>query len=250
MGGVTRPAAARMIAEDLHPRGAVERAFAFGARYAPGKLRWIFYRKLKRRLQRRAEARFADLAAALGPGDIALDLGANVGEITDMLLAGGAQVHAFEPEPESFGILLERFGDLVNVHLTEAAVADYDGEADLVLPASFAENPRSASKAASIAHDRYRAEGSTRTIRVCDIRGVLASLPARPALIKMDIEGAELAVLEALRAADALGPETAVFVETHERLDLSTLPRVQALQAWARGDGTEAARAYVNLYWG
>ena len=62
----------------------------------------------------------------------------------------------------------------------------------------------------------------------------------------MDIEGAELAVLEAMRKNGLVGPRMAVFVETHERLDPASLPRVRALQKWGR----EEALGYVNLYWG
>lgn len=237
---------AALAQADLSPMGAFERFFAVGA-VLPGYPGAVCYRKLKRRLQRRAEMRFSELARALGPGDIALDLGANVGELTALLAANGATVHAYEPEPETFALLSARFAGAANVHLHEAAVSDSDGVAELILPASFREKPRSASKAASIAHDRYLGPGHiARSVPMRDIRAILSALPKPPALIKIDIEGAELGVLEALRADGLLGPETAVFVETHERLDPASLPRVRALQNWARHE----APGYVNLHWG
>ncbi len=167
--------------------------------------------------------------------------------MTAKLAANGATVHAYEPEPDTFALLAERFAGQAHVHLNNAAVADFDGEADLILPASFSSSPRSASKAASIAHDRYRTDGhQSRTIKVRDIRRILADLPQAPSLIKMDIEGAELDVLDALRAEGLLTPKTALFVETHERMDPSTLPRIAGLQAWARAE----CPSYLNLYWG
>ena len=233
-------------AADLRAQGPSEHAFAALARL-PGLPGAMGYRKLKRRLQHRAEARFRALAAVLGPGDLALDLGANVGDMTAVLAANGATVHAYEPEPDTFALLRTRFADAPNVAVHQAAIADRAGQADLVLPASFADRPRSASKAASIAHDRYRGDGAvTRMVALHDIRDVMAALPQPPRIIKMDIEGAELPVLEAMRAADLIAPDTAVFVETHERLDPASLGRVLALQAWAR----DGARGYVNLNWG
>lgn len=246
MGRVSVTDLAAMAKADLSPNGMIEHVFAIGADW-PGYAGAVCYRKFKRRLQRRAEARFAALAASLGPDDIALDLGANMGELTALLAANGASVHAYEPEPATFALLTARFAGMVHVHLHQAAVSDRDGTADLVLPASFHDNPRSASKAASIAHGRYLGDGHiTHQVAMRDIRAILHALPKPPAVIKMDIEGAELAVLEAMRADHLLGAKTAVFVETHERLDPASLPRVRALQHWAR----HGAPGYLNLQWG
>ena len=246
MGRLTLEQAGALRATDLTPSGLAEGLFALLARM-PGALGHIGYRKMKRRLQRRAETRFADLAMALGPEDVALDFGANVGDLAEMMSANGATVHAFEPEPDTFCLLQTRFRGRENVHLHNAAVSDFDGEAELVLPASFSDQPRSASKAASIAHDRYRTDGHvTRTTTVRDIRGILRGLDQTPSLVKMDIEGAELAVLDALQSSDLLSSDTALFVETHERMDPPSLPRIKRLQDWARSD----CPAYLNLYWG
>jgi len=243
---VSGRALAAMAQADLSPMGAVEQVFAIGADL-PGYPGAVFYRKFKRRLQRRAEARFAELSRALGPGDIALDFGANMGDLMALLAANGSSVHAYEPEPETFALLSARFADAANIHLHQAAVFDREGTAELILPASFREKPRSASKAASIAHDRYLGPGHiAHSVRMRDIRAILRALPKPPVLIKMDIEGAELAVLEAMRQDGLVGPEMAIFVETHERLDPASLPRVRALQNWARSE----AAGYVNLHWG
>jgi FkbM family methyltransferase len=240
------PALAGPARQDLRPQGAIEAVFAFGATL-PGYPGAVFFRKLKRRLMQRAEARFQAFAAALGPGDVVLDLGANVGDMTALLAAGGAEVHAYEPEPETFALLQARFAGAANVHLHQAAVSDRDGTTELILPASFAEKPRSASKAASIAHDRYKRDGHfAHSVATCDIRKIIAALSSRPCLIKMDIEGAEIVVLDAMREAGLFGEDLAVFVETHERLDPATYPTVRALQDWARG----RAPGYVNLNWG
>ncbi|MFM7443241.1 MAG: FkbM family methyltransferase, partial [Tabrizicola sp.] len=61
-------------------------------------------RKLKRRHKRdlrhaRAEGMLAGIAAMLRPGDVAVDCGANRGDVTAVLAASGAVVHAFEPDP-------------------------------------------------------------------------------------------------------------------------------------------------------
>lgn len=237
---------AELAQKDLWPSVPAERLFCAGVDLPAG-IGMVFFRKLKRRLMKRAEHRFDQLAAALGPDDIALDLGANVGDLTLKLAAGGAEVHAFEPEPATFRLLADRFADMPNVHLHQAAVSDRDGQVELVLPASFTELPRSASKAASIAHRRYAGEGHhAHLVQMRDIRDVLRALRKPPVLIKMDIEGAELMVLSAMRDAGLFHDGLAVFVETHERLDPESFGRVRALHRWARSE----APGYVNLNWG
>ena len=46
------------------------------------------------------------LRAALGPGDVCIALGANIGEVTVPLAETGATVHAFEPDPDTFAQLM------------------------------------------------------------------------------------------------------------------------------------------------
>ena len=204
---------------DLSPIGTIETALAVGANL-PGYPGAVCYRKFKRRLQRRAEARFSELCRALGPADIALDLGANIGDLTVHLAANGATVYAYEPEPETFGLLSERFAQSANVHLHQAAVSDRDGTTELILPASFREKPRSASKAASIAHDRYLGPGHiAHTVFMHNITTIIRALPKLPALIKMDIEGAEVEAVGALipLLTDASKPMRMAIASYHMR---------------------------------
>lgn len=237
---------AALIAADLRPQGPAERAFALLSRW-PGAVGAIGYRKLKRRMQHRAEARFQAVAAELGVDDIALDLGANVGDLTALMARGGATIHAYEPEPATFALLCERFAGQGNVTAHNAAVSDFDGTANLVLPASFADQPRSASKAASITHDRYRTGDHFETeTPVVDIVAMMRALPRPPKLVKVDIEGAEWTILDALRKAGLLTGGMRLFVETHERLDPATLPLVRDWQTWA----SRQSDVYVNFYWG
>jgi FkbM family methyltransferase len=55
------------------------------------------------------------------------------------------------------------------------------------------------------------------TVRVIDFPAFLDTLPAAPALVKIDIEGAEVAILERLFETGRIGRMGRVFVETHEK---------------------------------
>ena len=236
----------RQERNDISPTTLAERALDRLSNL-PGEIGYVAFRKLKRRLQAKAELRFQREVNSLLESDLVLDLGANVGDLTELFALKGCEVHAFEPEPETFKLLKQRFETYANVHLHNAAVGVQDGEAELVVPSSFRENPRSASKASSITLDRYKSPNAIRhNVRVVNIIDFIYKCQKPPRLIKFDIEGAELDILEKLQMENVLSQETMIFVETHERLERKQLSRVKALQEWARNQ----AEAYVNLFWG
>ena len=63
-------------------------------------------RRLRRTIRPTALERPID-GLGLGRGDLAIDCGANVGHVTAALARTGAEVHAFEPNPQAFSALVE-----------------------------------------------------------------------------------------------------------------------------------------------
>jgi len=153
--------------------------------------------------------------AVLRPGDVALDVGANVGPYTVLFgqwVGAAGRVMAFEPAPAAFRglerqVALNRLTRIVELH--RAAVSDAVGEAEFVSDGSAGTN-----------HLTGRAGGEGHRIRVptTTIDAVCAERGVRPRLVKIDVEGAELAVLRGARATLAsLDAGAAVFVEMHPR---------------------------------
>ena len=228
-------------------QGTTEKLLALVA-HMPGHLGYVGFRKLKRRIGRRSEAVFRDCIAQLRPGHIAIDLGANIGTITAELAATGALVHAFEPDPETFLHLSTRFAGQENVILHNAAVGGRDDRVTLYRPASWEDEARrrSASKAISVSEMAARRGFiPSGEVELMDFSRFIKTLPGDVQLVKMDIEGAEWDVLEALEAR-APGRVQAMFVETHERIDPDKRPLVRRKQAEFAARDTP----YINLYWG
>jgi hypothetical protein len=67
----------------------------------------------------------------LGAGTLAVDCGANVGFVTALVAARGADVYAFEPNPHAFAVLSSTFAANPRVHCLEKADATPDGVARL-----------------------------------------------------------------------------------------------------------------------
>lgn len=108
-------------------------------------------RRQERNLRKaRAEGFLAGVAAMLRPGDLALDCGANLGVVTDILARSGADVVAFEPDPWTFAQLSARFDGVANVTLVNAAVGVGAGTVRLRRATNFADNPTGASLKSTI----------------------------------------------------------------------------------------------------
>ncbi len=227
------------------PQGMKEHILAALSRM-PGPVGQRARKRLAHSWGQRAVADFQARLQQLGPGDLCIDLGANVGDYTATLAATGAVVHAFEPDPWSFGRLAARFATTPNVILHQAAVAATSGTARLRRARRFADDPERYSHSSSIVRDdadRYGDEGFD--VEVRSFAQVLKDMGRPVALAKIDIEGAEFDILEAVLARPGDFPVASIFVETHERNDSARLAQIRRMR---RAAETLPAPS-INLYW-
>jgi FkbM family methyltransferase len=149
--------------------------------------------------------------AATQKGTTVLDIGANVGAYTLMFatwVGEQGRVFAFDPAPDACGglrahVALNGFDDRVSI--IQAAVTDTVGDAP------FAIHPSGGASSLALASVRGATPVTvaTETVdSVCKAYGLL------PAVIKIDVEGAELGVLRGARNTLAL-PGLHVFLELH-----------------------------------
>ena len=149
----------------------------------------------------------------LKPNDVFIDVGANLGMHTlaaAHAMQGRGRIIAFEPF-ETTQRLLEKsvwmngFSELVEIH--QAAVSNHDGHQPLYLGATSGHNSLYHLAPASTPSSRQSVE--VPLVRLDSV--VPESTPV--ALIKIDVEGAELDVLESARTIIAGNPSIALIVE-------------------------------------
>ena len=154
--------------------------------------------------------------AAVHPGSIVFDVGANAGAYT-MLFAQwvgpAGHVYAFEPDGRAFEGLtthLRLNGVADWTTASSAAVLDRPGPASLVV----SDSPGGSRVAPGLRiDDTGRRVQAVSIDHVCRERGVV------PNVIKIDVEGAELSVLRGARETiAAAGDRVTLFVEMHPRL--------------------------------
>jgi FkbM family methyltransferase len=213
--------------------------------------------KLQRRQRRNQRAAHAKgllqgICSLLQPGDAVLDCGANVGEVSVPLARTGASVHAFEPNPSAFEQLTEAVRAFPNVTLHNAAVGVGTGSIRLMRAKNFADNPRGASvKSTVISGGRKIDEAGGEAIEVAliSLPEVIAELHAKHgelAFLKMDIEGAELDILETMLDHQLFDKVRLTVAETHENKFKTLRPRFKALR---QAVAEKYAITKVNLDW-
>lgn len=144
--------------------------------------------------------------APLHPGDIVVDVGANIGGFTVAAALRGARVVAFEPSPDNFGALernVRRNG--VQAELSPLAVADAPRTAQLVIPDDARFSGR---------YSLHEGRGQqTVEVRCISFDEVLSefSLPHID-LLKLDCQGSEYEILFSA-SPDSLGRVRAIVVE-------------------------------------
>lgn len=176
---------------------------------ANGSYRYIYY------LGEYEEAITDVFRALVRPGDVCLDIGANMGWYTTLfqkLVGSNGVVHAFEPVPPTFERLARnvRMNRLQNVRLNDLALGDEEKDVELHifdnLPdghasiATFGQSDFQSFTSRMIMLDTYLEETRTDNVR----------------LVKMDIEGAELMMLKG--ASRLFEQETVPVIEVEMAL--------------------------------
>jgi FkbM family methyltransferase len=139
------------------------------------------------------------------PGATVIDIGAHVGYYTllaSMLAGETGSVWAFEPEPTNAAFLRRHtyLNNCRNVHVEELAVSNSDGNARFLC-----------GKGSGTGHLDQTGDMEVRTVRLtefCAERGI------SPSALKIDVEGAEAAVLEGAKEL-ILKSRPVIFLSTH-----------------------------------
>ncbi|TVS12670.1 MAG: FkbM family methyltransferase [Wenzhouxiangella sp.] len=194
--------------------------------------------------QHRAAAAFD--AVALGRGDVAIDCGANVGEITARMAANGATVHAFEPSPIAFEALTGKTAGLDSVVAHQCAVSDHDGTARLYLHRKFKHSPLGHSAGSSLKAAKHNLDPDhSIEVPTIDLADFIESLPSRVRVLKIDIEGLEVMLINHLIDRGVLDRIDQVFCETHEFKVPGLLTECRALRRRLAIENI----CHVNLDW-
>lgn len=161
----------------------------------------------------------AIIESNLGPGDVFLDVGANVGFFTltaSRIVGPEGAVHSFEPVPQLAGLLRRtvEVNSLTNVAVVEAAVGAKSGDGTMaVMKESAYSHVMEGAGRVDTDHGDWQAV-RVRTVSLDEY--VAEKVKGRPRVMKMDIEGAEVAALNGARTLLAAPDGPDVICEVGE----------------------------------
>ena len=167
----------------------------------------------------------------LGKSDLVLDCGANVGYITRFLATTGAQIIAFEPDPRAFHELQRRCSHLKNVTLRNEGVWDKNDVLPLFDHAEGKADETAFTVGSSLIAAKKNVDTNrSRFVPLIDLVEFLRSSPQKISLIKLDVEGAEIAILEKILQERVWDRFERLYVETHETKIPDQLPALEKIR--------------------
>jgi FkbM family methyltransferase len=196
---------------------------------------------------RREAPELTALVRQLPPGAVAIDCGANVGDVTAALARACSEVTAFEPNPVAFAVLERRFRKARNVRLIQAAVGASAGTRSLYLHERHEADPLGASIGSSLYSGKLNVDAERWIeVEVVDLDRFVETMGRPVDLLKLDVEGSEIEVLERLLSTGRLTSIGRVVVEMHD----GVIPELADRGALLRAELADRDYAHVTLDWG
>lgn len=182
----------------------------------------------------------------LGKKSIVLDCGANVGHITKLLALTGATVYAFEPDPVAFQKLSYRCRNQKNIECIQKGVWDKDAIIQLYKHKESHGDEASFTVGSSIIAGKTNINTEkAQSIEVIDLIRFMQELNKKIDLVKLDVEGAEIEILNNIIATGTYRLFDRMYVETHETRIPSQVKEVE----WIKQELSEKGIKNIRLNW-
>ncbi len=174
---------------------------------------------------------FHETVNSVRPGMVVLDIGANRGEVAAAFAARGAVVHAFEPNPDVFALLLSAAQRDPRIRPHNAGVLDINTEMKLYLHQDYADDPLGHSESSSLLTEKPNvSQDAYRMVPVEDIADIIARIGPVD-IAKIDAEGAEYRIIARMLSSGCHAQVGQVLVETHHDRIESLRPEFETVSA-------------------
>tara|TARA_B100000795_G_C22682676_1_gene392374 strand:- start:6 stop:734 length:729 start_codon:yes stop_codon:yes gene_type:complete len=189
----------------------------------------------EKHIERGLPIEFLNQLKTINKDSLCLDLGANVGLISSMMARRGATVYAFEPNSIAYSLLEKKCKKFTNIKPIKKAAGIMDRKANLYLHNdNNGENNIKFSEASSLKSGKPNiSKENTEVIEEIDFASFINQFNYID-IIKIDIEGYEVELLNHLLDNKSLNNVSMIFVETHyhkwKELEKPTLQLIERVK--------------------
>lgn len=185
-------------------------------------------------------AEFMDHIRRLSKNDVVLDIGANVGLVTEVAARRGARVIAFEPNKYAFSklrLVAEKFD---NVETHNVAAGAKHQKVKLYLHKDSNLVLQDLSESSSLLKSKLNVSDKIfEEIQEIDFAEYLKNINTRIEIMKIDIEGYEIELINHLLDNRSLENIEKIYVETHEQKFTDLALPTKSLKARILSEGYE-----------
>lgn len=161
---------------------------------------------------------------------VCIDVGANIGNHSVFFADYFNEVHAFEPSPRPYALLVQNAMLKSNIHCYNVGLSDHSCTAKLTAPL---DNIGQGSIGAVIQEDALHVSAS---VKLVPLDGVDVMHEIEIGLIKIDVEGHELCVLDGAKALITRTSPVIVFEQQPGEIKDGTSPVIDRLRTLGYGD--------------
>ena len=183
---------------------------------------------------------FVEHMNRLTSNDLVIDVGANRGRVSECLALRGSKVISFEPNSNAFTKLLSISEKYQNIDAKNLAAGTKNRSVRLYLHKETARSGADLTQSSSLLSEKPNVSaGIFEEIQEIDFAEFLESLNSPVELIKIDIEGYEIELINHLIDRKVLDNVNRVYLETHERKFKALLASTEALKERVINEGYE-----------
>ena len=176
-----------------------------------------FYHLRAARFKRTLPTEFVSCLESLDQNSLFIDVGANIGLVSELAARRGAKVYSFEPHPDALKGLQDVALRYTKIKVFEGAAGLTDGQAELYLHINAGSVGEDLTQASSLLSDKPNVSKDQKVlVPLFDLAKIIRGTDQFINIIKVDIEGYEVELIPHLiRSIDA-AKVGKIFVETHD----------------------------------
>ena len=171
---------------------------------------------------------------------LVIDVGANIGMVSECLAKKGSKVISFEPNNKAFIELKKIAKKYSNIEVKHAAVGTEDKNVKLYMHQQSNSSRADLTQASSLLSNKPNISTEIyEEVKQINFAKFLKSLKIKVELIKIDIEGYEIELINHLLDQNSLENVKKIYLETHEQKIKELIEPTKKLKKRIKSEGFE-----------